>query len=331
MPGDSTTDCLVYEATDLLPACWNHFSSSGPVRAFNPGLLRDGDDWIFACRIVGPDGRRRISLCRLDSGFRIVPGSQLGTSDNIRFRPDGGYPEIATRWFADPRLYRLDGRLFLYWNSGWHEPRNYQFLVEIDPNKLTPCGIARELVLSGSRQKLEKNWTLFEPAPGEIRILYSITPQRLLACSLDGRCDIVCEPFASMECSLAGYPPHHGGLRGGAPPVRLGADFWSFGHTIHDGPDGYCYAAAATRFSAAAPFAPTALPHRPLDLGLPCRTNRRYERLNPAVDTVIYPCGADHEGSRWIISHGINDEQCAISLVPDSVVEATLKHPACSP
>ena len=43
--------------------------------------------------------------------------------------------------FADPRLYRLAGRLFVYWNSGWHEPQNHQFLQELDPVSLRPVGI----------------------------------------------------------------------------------------------------------------------------------------------------------------------------------------------
>ena len=98
-----------------------------------PGLLRDGDRWIFAYRIVAADGLRRIAICRLDQKLRVIEGSPLPLTDHVQFRPEAVLPEVATRWFADPRLYRLGGRLFVYWNSGWHEPRNCQFVQELDP------------------------------------------------------------------------------------------------------------------------------------------------------------------------------------------------------
>jgi hypothetical protein len=189
-------ECIVARAEELLPETWKTAAGNGPVRVFNPGLLRDGEGWLFAYRAVSPDGLRRIGLCRLDAKLRPIAGSQLPLTDHVRFRTDADYPEVVRAWFADPRLYRLGGRIFIYWNSGWHEPRNYQFVQELDPTTLLPRGSPRELLLRGERQKLEKNWTLFhagDERKDEFHAIYSIVPHRVLAFSLAGDGDITFE------------------------------------------------------------------------------------------------------------------------------------------
>jgi predicted GH43/DUF377 family glycosyl hydrolase len=317
--------CTVFRAEELLPGPWRHFAREGPVRTFNPGLLREGEGWLFAYRVVGADGMRRIALCRLDRQLRVIAGSPRAFTDAVRFRPGHGYPEVVTLWFADPRLYRFGGRHFVYWNSGWHEPQNHQFIQEFDAATLSPVGHARELVLPSGRQKLEKNWTLFGDEPQSVHAIYSVLPHRVLACSLAGEGDVVFADEATSTWTLSEYPASHGGLRGGAPPQRVGDGYWSFCHTVHDGTAGYRYAAAVYRFAATSPFAPTHEPVAPLDLGMPFGEQREYPRLNPAVAEVIYPCGAAFHDGRWWISHGVNDEQCAISMLDETVVARAVR------
>ncbi len=318
-----TNETILFDSVALLPEPWQKFATEGPVRAFNPGLLRDGDGWIFAYRIVAADGLRRIALCRLDQNLRVVAGSQVPWSDLVRFRAGSSHPAPATIWFADPRLYRLGGRLWIYWNSGWHEPHNCQFLQEIDAATLLPRSHPRELVLCGQRQKLEKNWACFESDESQFRAVYSILPHCILTFSLAGEADISFEPGERHDWSLANYPACHGGLRGGAPPFFFHGEFWSFCHSVHDGADGYRYAPAVYAFSAKAPFAPTTRPIVPLTIVDPRATMRAHARLNPAVGEVIYPCGAAHDGARWLVSHGINDERCAISITSHAHVLAS--------
>jgi len=328
---DAETDSVVFATEELLPEAWRHFPAEGPVRAFNPGLLREGAGWLLAYRIVGPDGARRIGICRLDAALRVVAGSARPLTDEVRFRPGAEYPEMGTKWFADPRLYRFSGRVFICWNSGWHEPRNCQFLQELDATTLLPLGNPRELLLAGERQKLEKNWTFFQAdAAGDagaqrVLAVYSIIPHRVLEFSIEGDGDILFHEVARTEWALAGYPACHGGLRGGAPAVLKDGVAWVFCHSVHDSPGGYRYTAAVYCFSAQPPFAPTAQPMRPLRLSNPFGERRTFERLNPAVGEVIYPCGAAWDGARWLISHGINDEYCAISRLSAAEVESTLR------
>lgn len=318
-------ECIVYQAKQLLPEAWRPIMSDEPVRTFNPGLLRANGGWIFAYRIVGSDGLRRIGLCRLNPALQVVEGSQIPWSDHASWRTDRAYPEQCKRWFADPRLYRFGERVFIYWNSGWHEPHNCQFLQELDPATLFPCGHPRELILRGERKKLEKNWTLFSTGGEKHHAVYSIIPHRVLGFSLEGTGDIIFDEIAHVDWSMSDYPANHGGLRGGAPAFLSEGEYWSFCHSVHDGPDGYRYVSAVYSFSAEPPFTPRAGPTRPVELGNPFGGQRIHARLNPAVGEVIYPCGAARDGTRWLVSHGINDEYSAISIVEHSDVLATLE------
>lgn len=311
------TDGVVFSSAALVPEEWRELAAVGPVRAFNPALLADGNGWIFAYRMVAADGRRRIALCRLDASLQVVAGSPSPLSDYFQFDQRVDYPEVVRHWFADPRLYRFRGRVFIYWNSGWHEPQNEQFLHELEPVSLRPIGRARPFRLAhGSRQTLEKNWTLFATDEGQLCAIYSVTPHRVLRFTLEDGKEVVFDEVDTTEWSLAGYPRSYGGLRGGTPPVRYGGGYVSIGHSVHDGAAGYRYVAAAYRFSPEQPFRPTHRPAAPLPLYNPYGAERVYPSLNPAVGEVVYPCGAVVDGERCLVSHGINDEHCAVSILP---------------
>lgn len=325
MSGAPALQSKVFTAAELTPPEWQSLVPAGPVRTFNPGLLRCGEQWLLAYRFVASDGRRRIGLCRLDAALQVVSGSQIALSDELRVVA-AGYPEVARGWFADPRLYRFGERLFVYWNTGWHEPQNHQFIQEFEAASFRPIGRARELrVRDFARQQLEKNWTLFGSSPDAVFAVYSISPHKVLAGSLTDDGDVVFETVATASLPLGPYPACHGGLRGGTPPQQDGDSWLSFCHSVHDGADGYRYAAAAYRFRADVPFTPTHAPITPLPLHNPYGGQRIHAALNPAVGEVVYPCGAARVGDRWLVSHGINDEHCAISVVDDSAVTATLR------
>jgi hypothetical protein len=313
-------DFILFESSDLLPESWRHFSQQGPVRVFNPGLLRDGGDWIFAYRVVGPDSRRRIGICRLDHGFRVMPGTQTPLSDGIRLPEEANYPDQAESWFADPRLFRLGSRVHIYWNSGWHDPQNHQFINEIDSKSLRLKGPPRELRLAGERRTIEKNWGIFGDGP--YYAVYSATPQRVLKFSPEGVGDIDFKEVAQIAWNNDEYTRKFGGLRGGAPPQRLGDHYFSFCHSVSGPDEGYRYGAAVYRFSAIHPFSPTDGPVGQLPLPNPFGANSIHERLNPAVaGEVIYVGGAAYDGEgRWVVAYGINDEHCAIARLPQEVV-----------
>ena len=63
----------------------------------------------------------------------------------------------------------------------------------------------------------------------------------------------------------------------------------------------------------------------PLDLAGAHRDVRYLPPLNPAVESVVYPCGAAIDGGTWLISYGLNDERCGIARMPHETVAATLR------
>lgn len=312
---------MLLAAGDLLPDAWR-FMRGTPVSVFNPGLVRDGDSWLLAARVVGPDGLRRISMCRLDERLHLIPQTATPFSDGIAMdeRVDPSRPR---RWFADPRLYRLGGGLWMYFNTGWQEPRNFQFLQEVDPHALMPVGPPRELVLRAGIQPIEKNWTFLEDAPGFA--VYAPSPHRVLRYSLDGGGPIEFTDAVTSHWDADDWASRYGPLRGGAPPVRVGSRYFAFGHSLRQEEDGVRYVAMAYTFDARPPFAPLQGPRVPLPLGNPFGPHRIHGKLNPAVSEVVYPCGAAFTGDAFVVSHGINDEQCAVTVLPIDDVEATLR------
>lgn len=318
-------DRLEFDSEELLPDAWRQAAAGGPLWAFNPTLVRAGEGWLMAYRIIMPDRLRRLALCLLDRQLRVVPGSAFALSDLIRFPPTANYPAVVHSWFADPRLYCWDDRLFIYWNSGWHEPANHQFLLELDPATWAPAGRPRELTCAGGRRPLEKNWTFFRDARRDTYCIYSVTPHRVLRAQIEGGEGVRCEELASENFTIDGYPPCHGGLRGGAPPVFHQGRFWSFVHSIHDGADGYRYESAVYCFGGDPPFAPLTEPVTTLDLSGACRASRRLPKLNPAVGAVEYACGAAIDGDHWLVSLGVNDERCVIARVPHARVVASMR------
>lgn len=309
---------IVFAPQALLPEEWRRLGD-GPLWTFNPALLRDGDGWLMAVRVVGDDQQRRISLCRLDARFRLVHGSQTACSDHIVIPPDAAH---ARRWFADPRLYRLDGRVFLYWNTGWHEPANVQFLQPIDTATLLPDGPSRELVLDSPRRPIEKNWSFF--GEGQVHAVYDVAPHRVLTVGLDGSGPIHCAPAHESVWNADAWAGAHGALRGGAPPARWGDSYLSIIHSPRHSDDGVVYVAAAYTFSAQPPFAPLLGPVVPLPLDTPFGPERLQPRLNSAVHHAVYPSGLAVDGDAIVVSYGINDERCAIAVLSADEVDRTM-------
>lgn len=309
----------IFRSEELVPEAWQVHGAD--VWTFNPAILRDGDGWIMAYRVViAGDLRRRIAMCRLSDDFAVQGSSVIVFSDLVRFAPEAPISGQATTWFADPRLYRLGGRHFLYWNSGWHEPANHQFLQEFDPETLRPVGRPREMTLSG-RRALEKNWMLFGDGP--FHAVYSVDPHRVLEFELCGNGPMEFREAATVSHG-GGYARLHGGLRGGAPPQKAGDSYISFCHSIHGEPGDYRYEIAAYRFEASPPFRPAAMPTGPVGLPAEFRPPRTLPKLNSAVGQVLYPAGAQLVERDWVLSYGLNDERCCIVVIPEADVAATM-------
>ncbi len=317
----ATDRLIVFNNSALVPTEWLLRAGQGPVWAFNPAIVTDGaDGWIFAYRLVFRDEVRRIAICRLDSHFHVIPGSCVPLSDVLNPQRSDEYSEVDRTWYADPRLYCLGERLLLYWNSGWHNSPNAQFLQEIDQLTLLPVGKPRVVRRNRTRQFIEKNWMFF--GADALWAVYSIAGQRILKSSFESSESIEFEEVFDTDWNANPYVHEFGSLRGGAPPQLLDGGYYAFCHSVSPSPAGYRYVAGIYRFGAEPPFAPTHSPIRPVPLRNPFGVSTFYPRLNSAVGEVLYPSGAQFHHGEWVISYGINDERCAISLISHSEIQA---------
>jgi hypothetical protein len=307
----------VFENAELIPQAWLHRPTSEYL-LFNPAIVRFRGQIIMCYRVVMPDGRRRLALCRLTPDFQVVPSSAVPFSDFIQ---NGG------DWHADGRFCPFQDRLFLHYNDGARRGRtaNQIYLVEVDPDQLVPLGQPRQLMVDGARQPVEKNWILFTH-DNELWAIYSIAPHVVLKVTLAGAGPILCRRTYVQQWDVAAYTHRYGELRGGAPPVRLGDRYISFFHsrfvarplrsrllrllgkaqmnTVH-------YVGGAYGFAAEPPFVPLGLSPEPLLL--PPQLPRRQQQLNPEVEYSAYPCGAILQDQRWIISFGARNEYCCLT------------------
>jgi len=317
---------IVLNHPDFVPGNWKERFGAGKVYMFNPSIIKGADGWIFAYRMVGLDGLRRIALCRLDNDYQIKKETIVPFSDIVEFPDYNRFSERAINWFADPRLFRLAGRLFVYWNSGMHEPFNHQFMIELDESTLKPVGRARELIMEGERRLTEKNWTFFGDGP--FYAIYSIEPHCVMEFSLAGENEIKFHPVVSVNWNNGGRSDAYGDLRGGAVPQRLGDYYYNFCHSVYGVAGNYMYAPAVYRFEAGYPFPPKDFSRNLLELANPFGFNDSPDRLNPAVRQVLYPCGAVFEDGKWIVSYGVNDAYSLITEIPRSEIDAALS-PVC--
>lgn len=298
----------------MIPDAWKYISGEG-IHSFNPALISDGNNgFVMAYRFVAnSDLMRRIGICRLDAEMNVIEGSAVELSDLIEFADDTT-DERSREWFADPRLFSLQGKTWMVWNDGNRSEGNNQFIVELSlSGGLKPAGLAREITINDSRRKNEKNWSFFE-ADGKIWVVYSITPHKILSVDMSSAAKVICKSEVSVEWN-ARYSEYFGALRGGAQPVRVGDKFFNVVHSSFNMLDGREYVGAVYEYSAKFPFEPIRELPVPLNLGTPKAEQNggaAENTLNSTTSHVVYPTGLVINDRKVFISAGINDSDLAL-------------------
>ncbi len=262
------------------------------------------------------DGRRRLALCRLTPTLQVVPGSVVPLSDSIQAGGD---------WHADARFCTFGGRLFLHYNTGFRPQPNQIYLVEIDPDTLLARGPARELVLTGPRRQVEKNWMLFAH-DDDLWAIYSISPHVVLRVELGESGPIICRQVYCQEWNVTPYLKQFGEPRGGAPPVRVGDEYVSFFHSsfrvrplrrlllrLQQKPRDKTlrYVGSLYGFAAEPPFTPLWMRTAPVLLP-PSLPRRQHPQLDRRVEYSAYPGGLLIEDGHWIVAFGAQEEYCCL-------------------
>ncbi|PDV98284.1 hypothetical protein [Candidatus Chloroploca asiatica] len=339
-----------YRASDLMPGTWQRAQPAQDFHVYNPALTRFRNRLLMAYRVdFGYEKPFRVAtaICVLDERLRVVPGSVVALSDTITSEATNHY---------DARFLVFGDRLFVHFNNDWNTVPNQIFLVELDPDTLQAQSPARLLELQGPRQPCEKNWLLFAH-DGELFAIYQVAPHIVLHVDLAGSGPIRCRPVYRTAWDTTAYTRRYGELRGGTPPVRVGANyvsvFHSRTHAQRPTPVNSSRAAATLKhmpwfrqikrwlrehfapvryyggvyaFAAEPPFAPTFLRPTPILWPEHEGPRQRPTASHMAPRRVVYPCGLVHlDDGRWLVSYGIHDERAALRVFTRQEIEGDLE------
>ena len=318
-------DWKVFTQDELTPVAWAGFGET--LSIFNNSLYRHDGGLIMAYRVVTPDGRRRIATCRLREDWSVVSGSVQPFSDDLTYFDQNEADPASGSWVADPRFVTLQGRLYLHFNFGSNPRPNRIYLVEVDPVTLTPVSPAREVVRTGSRQEIEKNWIFFEHGEA-VYVVYNFAPLVILHADLTDVNRVRCTPAFRHEWDAACYEGAYGQIRGGATPVDVNGRFHFICHSAFRTdpgsnagaePEDICYVAPLVVLDGTPPFAPFLHSSRPVLEATAREQAMPFQpRLDPRCCEAVYPVGAVADGADLIVSYGLNNRYAVLRRMPRS-------------
>ena len=161
----STIQFRQSERSRELATCFRRLLRSLPVHnVFNPSFHQPSSD---------EDPRARVWAFRA-----IVDGEQelaafFTIDDDVR-RLDPLVPPVDVPRLIDPKVFQLEDRIYLTFNSGWVPPRNHIFVMQVFPE----IGPIKQVVYPGRRSQ-ERNWAFFSRA-GQTHALYWLNPLKIL-------------------------------------------------------------------------------------------------------------------------------------------------------
>jgi len=142
------------------------------------------------------------------------------------------------------------------------------------------------------RRGWEKNWQFFDHN-GELHCVYTCTPHRVL--KLDG------EKVELVGKTTVGVPWRGGEMRGGASPVRVGEEWWSFFHDRIEVGGHRIYRTGLYTFATAPPFQMLRMIPQPILVA------DRSTKPGDQYASVVFTCGAVRVGGDWVLSSGEHD------------------------
>lgn len=264
---------------------------------FNCSITAYQDHYLFAFR-NGWAGSE-IFLCELTKDFAAIDGSLR----RLRLFRES----VSNYGREDPRLFWFRGRLHVMFTgvSGNFSPTHvcYARLREnLTVEKIYAPHYER-------RRGWEKNWQFFEHEE-ELYAVYTIAPHRVL--KIDG--DQATEAYLTQDA----VPWAAGEMRGGAPPVHIGDEWWSFFHSSLEPGGKKTYYTGAYAFEARPPFRITRITREPILVG--------DWNVKPPDQycAVVFAGGAVRVGDRWIVAHGMYDRWCELHSWNAAAIEAKM-------
>jgi predicted GH43/DUF377 family glycosyl hydrolase len=210
----------------------------------------------------------------------------------------------------DPRVLFRDGHFFVSYCS-WSQRTLYhakQVFTEFDRDwkfksaLKVPYGMNNYKTPSKLLKPSEKNWCFFNH-DGAWHFVYSASPQHVVV--EIGKKRLI-EHKTDNELKW-----RYGEIRGGTPPVRVGDEYFSFGHSSLPWKRRQKrYYTLCCAFEAKPPFRITRITEKPLICG-----SEFDSRINRGP-LVTFACGSHFENGQWIVIGGCNDEQSFYLKLP---------------
>lgn len=274
------------------PMLEKHYVVPLGIRAFNPALIEYANRRFMAWRTGWQPAE--VWIGTLTERFEIKDPVLVNFSNVLpAAEPDTG--------FEDSRLFVYEERLwisFTYLRGSLPRMGLARLDSDFQPDE---CWI-----FEGQSRRAEKNWQFFSH-DGTLLAVYSISPHVVGAI---GECG-----FSKLHEQEHGLPWPHGDVRGGAPPVRIGDEYFSF---FHDRSPHAEYRTGFYAFAAKPPFRITRWPrgHCLVPAGKACA---------PESGTrVIYPAGAIFREGEWLLAYGWNDSHCCLARFDHAELVASL-------
>lgn len=263
------------------------------VRHYNPSICRHKGRLLMAYRFESFTAVSRIGLAVLDEEFRVV-------RDSLLLLPE----EPKDVHWEDARLCEAGGRLFIIaaFIRLVVPPICQQRLFEVDADASVAI---REIPLGfGKIGGIEKNWSPFAMADGELAFVYQQKPR------------LVVEVYSRRGHESAGVPiaPRGASLSGRSPLARVGEHYLEFvGGWVREDIRGGRYWYGAQLVRGEAPFDVVKYLPEPLAWGSEASPTIHSPRPRGGHPVCLFPSGAVVEGGGDVLlSVGVNDSYCVL-------------------
>ena len=285
---------------------------------FNPSLLQtDKALFMFARRstLVTPN-HAPVRVFNSDIAIFKVASDMTATLVAIpEFENAVKYEQ-----FEDPRAFQVNGNIFIS-IARWI--RNRELAVKQSVYQITNTfkgfkngvdpSFEGHVNFPEKMENCEKNWIWFV-RNGKPHCVYLLNPSVVFSVDSQWRQDAI---WRSDPVNL---PWAFGNPRGGTNPVLVGNEYVTFFHSHRPwGETRRRYFMGALAFSAEPPFRLTRITSRPILCG------SEHDHRAYGGPPCIFPCGAVLRGDEWLVTFGVNDENCGWIKIPQHELNGRLE------
>lgn len=297
------------------PCGFYELSGNTKTTYFNPCIIDfKGRDYLFARR------QRWLNPSTTKEASNDLAIFDVTDAPKVVSVPKMASLYAGEQW-DDPRAVVVDGRVYVSFAKWFHriDRTTYQSMMLLSEDWSTASVFLEpKFGGNGSSKKNgtrdEKNWVWFI-YDGRWHCVYMTNPMIVYGIPKKGRGDRP-ETFKNKAVEL---PWKFGDPRGGTPPVLIGDEYVTFFHSSTPWVKPQLrYHLGAVTFESKPPFALKRICVKPLLSG------SEHDPRMYGGPPCIFACGALHRNGEWIVTFGVNDENCGWMKIPHAELDALL-------